>query len=178
MVGDITIMAHSMGSWLVVEALRQMAIRDGRVAPKISNVVLASPDIDVQVFRKQWLEQGPHRPQLTLFVSQDDKALDMSRLIGGDVDRLGQINPAAEPYRSELEKAGVTVLDLTALKGGDPLNHGKFAERPEVVRLLGERLVAGQVIAESKNGIANQLGTVGAGAAQTVEGAASLVRFR
>ena len=102
----------------------------------------------------------------------------MSRLIGGDVDRLGQINPAAEPYRSELEKAGVTVLDLTALKGGDPLNHGKFAERPEVVRLLGQRLVAGQVIADSKNGIANQLGTVAAGAAQTVEGAASLVRFR
>lgn len=178
MVGDITIMAHSMGSWLVVEALRQMAIRDGRVAPKISNVVLASPDIDVQVFRKQWLEQGPQRPQLTLFVSQDDKALDMSRLIGGDVDRLGQINPAAEPYRSELEKAGVTVLDLTALKGGDPLNHGKFAERPEVVRLLGERLVAGQVIADSKNGSDNPFGTVAAGAAQSVKGAASLVRFR
>ncbi|QEL26609.1 alpha/beta fold hydrolase [Bosea sp. F3-2] len=178
LVGEVTIMAHSMGSWLVVEALRQMAIRDGRVAPTIRSVILASPDIDVQVFRKQWLELGTHRPQLTLFVSQDDKALDVSRLIGGAVDRLGQINPAAEPYRSELEKAGVTVLDLTALKGGDPLNHGKFAERPEVVRLLGERLVAGQVIADGKNGSVNPLGTVAAGAAQTVEGAASLIRFR
>jgi len=178
LVGEVTIMAHSMGSWLVVEALRQMAMRDGRVAPAIRNVILASPDIDVQVFRKQWLELGAHRPQLTLFVSQDDKALDVSRLVGGSVDRLGQINPAAEPYRSELEKAGVTVLDLTALKGGDPLNHGKFAERPEVVRLLGERLVAGQVIADGKNSSANPLGTVAAGAAQTVEGAASLIRFR
>lgn len=178
LVGDITIMAHSMGSWLVVEALRQMAIRDGRVAPTIRNVILASPDIDVQVFRKQWLEQGPHRPQLTLFVSQDDKALDVSRLIGGDVDRLGQINPAAEPYRSELEKAGVTVLDLTALKGGDPLNHGKFAERPEVVRLLGERLAAGQAVADGKNGTGNQFGTIAAGATQAIEGAASFVRFR
>ena len=28
-VGDVTIMAHSMGSWLVTQALRQMAIRDG-----------------------------------------------------------------------------------------------------------------------------------------------------
>ncbi len=28
-VGEVTIMAHSMGSWLTVEALRQMAIRDG-----------------------------------------------------------------------------------------------------------------------------------------------------
>ena len=64
----------------------------------------------------------------------------------GDVDRLGQINPGAEPYRAELETAGVTVIDLTALESGDPLNHGKFAESPEVVRLLGERLMAGQTI--------------------------------
>ena len=51
-VGDVTIMAHSMGSWLVTEALRQMAIRDGRVAPKIRNVILASPDLDIDVFRR------------------------------------------------------------------------------------------------------------------------------
>lgn len=178
LVGDVTIMAHSMGSWLVVEALRQMAIRDGRVAPKIRNVILASPDIDVQIFRRQWLEQGPQRPKLTLFVAQDDKALSLSRLIGGDIDRLGQINPAAEPYRSEIEKDGATVLDLTALRSGDPLNHGKFAESPEVVRLLGQRLVAGQTIADGKAGMADQLGIVAAGATQTLGGAASLVGFR
>ncbi|MGO8506541.1 alpha/beta hydrolase, partial [Rhizobium leguminosarum] len=39
-VSDITIMAHSMGTWLTVEALRQMAIRNGHVAPKINNVIL------------------------------------------------------------------------------------------------------------------------------------------
>ena len=173
-VSDVTIMAHSMGSWLVTEALRQMAIRDGRVAPKIRNVILASPDLDIDVFRRQSQELGPSRPKLTLFVSQDDQALSVSRHIGGDVDRLGQINPATEPYRSELEKAGVTVLDLTALKSGDPLNHGKFAESPEVVRVLGERLVAGQTITDGKIGVGERLGVVAAGAAQTVGSAASL----
>ena len=177
-VGDVTIMAHSMGSWLVTEALRQMAIRDGRVAPKIRNVILAAPDLDIDVFRRQSQELGLSRPKLTLFVSQDDQALGVSRLIGGDVDRLGQINPATEPYRSELEKAGVTVLDLTALKGGDPLNHGKFAESPEVVQLLGERLVAGQTISQSKTSVSGQLEAVAAGAAQTVGGAASLFSLR
>ena len=29
-VGEVTVMAHSMGTWLAVETLRQMAIRDGR----------------------------------------------------------------------------------------------------------------------------------------------------
>ncbi len=174
-VGDVTVMAHSMGSWLVTEALRQMAIRDGRVAPKIRNVILASPDLDIDVFRRQSQELGLPRPKLTLFVSQDDQALSVSRLIGGDVDRLGQINPAVEPYRAELERAGVTVLDLTALKSGDPLNHGKFAESPEVVRLLGERLVAGQTISGDKTSVGNRLEAVAAGAAQTVGSAASLL---
>ena len=177
-VSDVTIMAHSMGSWLVTEALRQMAIRDGRVAPKIRNVILASPDLDIDVFRRQSQELGPSRPKLTLFVSQDDQALSVSRHIGGDVDRLGQINPATEPYRSELEKAGVTVLDLTALKSGDPLNHGKFAESPEVVRVLGERLVAGQTITDGKIGVGERLGVVAAGATQTVRSTASLFSLR
>jgi len=156
------------------EALRQMAIRDGRVAPKIRNVILASPDLDIDVFRRQSQELGPSRPKLTLFVSQDDQALSVSRLIGGDVDRLGQINPGAEPYRAELETAGVTVLDLTALKSGDPLNHGKFAESPEVARLLGERLMAGQTISGSKTSVRDRLEAVAAGAAQTVGSATSL----
>jgi esterase/lipase superfamily enzyme len=98
-------MAHSMGTWLAMESLRQMAIRDGRVAPKIDNVILASPDIDVDVFARQWTEMGEHRPKFTIFVSQDDRALAASRFISGDVQRLGQINPAEEPYRSKLEKA-------------------------------------------------------------------------
>lgn len=43
-VKDITILAHSMGTWLAMESLRQMGIRDGRVNSKIHNVILASPD--------------------------------------------------------------------------------------------------------------------------------------
>jgi len=55
-VKDITVMAHSMGTWLAMESLRQMGIRDGHVNSKIHNVILASPDIDIQVFAKQYVE--------------------------------------------------------------------------------------------------------------------------
>ncbi|HEY0120685.1 MAG TPA: alpha/beta hydrolase, partial [Rhizobium sp.] len=172
-VGDITVMAHSMGTWLAVEALRQMAIRDGRVAPKITNVILASPDLDVDVFGQQFAALGKDKPHFTLFVSRDDRALSLSRRISGNVDRLGQIDPTAEPYSSELEKQGITVLDLTKLKTGDGLNHGKFAESPEVVRLIGDRLIAGQTITDSDVGIGDAVGAVALGAAQTVGSAAS-----
>lgn len=172
-VGDVTLMAHSMGTWLAVEALRQMAIRHGRVAPKIRNVILASPDLDVDVFGQQFAALGKDKPHFTLFVSRDDRALSLSRRISGNVDRLGQIDPTAEPYRSELEKQGITVLDLTQLKTGDSLNHGKFAESPEVVRLIGGRLIEGQTITDSDVGIGDAVGAVAIGAAQTVGSAAS-----
>ncbi|QPB20052.1 alpha/beta hydrolase [Rhizobium sp. 007] len=173
-VSDITIMAHSMGTWLTVEALRQMSIRDGHVASKINNVILASPDLDVDVFGRQFVSLGEERPHFTIFVSRDDRALALSRRISGNVDRLGQIDPSAEPYRSKLEAAGITVLDLTKLKGGDRLNHGKFAESPEVVKLIGDRLIAGQTITDSQVGLGEAVGAVAIGAAQTVGSAASV----
>lgn len=173
-VSDITIMAHSMGTWLTVEALRQMAIRNGHVAPKINNVILASPDLDVDVFGRQFATLGKERPHFTIFVSQDDRALALSRRISGNVDRLGQIDPSAEPYRSKLEAAGITVLDLTKLKGGDRLNHGKFAESPEVVKLIGDRLIAGQAITDSNVGLGEAVGAVAMGAAQTAGSAVSV----
>ena len=172
---EVTVMAHSMGTWLAVEALRQMAIRNGRVDPKIGNVILAAPDLDVDVFSRQFASLGNTPPKFTLFVSQDDRALSLSRRISGNVDRLGQIDPSVEPYSSQLEKAGITVLDLTKLQSGDRLNHGKFAESPEVVRLIGDRLIAGQTVTDSDVGLGEALGAVSIGAAQTVGTAASVV---
>jgi len=60
------------------------------------------------------------------------------------------------------------VLDLTKLKTGDGLNHGKFAESPEVVKLIGARLIEGQTITDSDVGIGDAVGAVAMGAAQTV----------
>ena len=59
---DITVMAHSMGNWVMVEALRQMSIRQGRIFPKIKNVIMASPDLDVDVFRSELLQIAKPRP--------------------------------------------------------------------------------------------------------------------
>jgi len=145
------------------------------VDPKITNVILASPDLDVDVFSKQFAAMGKDHPRFTLFTSRDDRALRASRFISGNVDRLGQIDPSIEPYRSELEKAGITVIDLTQLKAGDRLNHGKFASSPEVVQLIGQRLVTGQTITDSDIGLGERLGAVALGTAQGVGTAASLV---
>ncbi|WP_244506354.1 alpha/beta hydrolase [Pararhizobium polonicum] len=165
---DITILAHSMGTWLAMESIRQMAIRDGSLPKKIENVILASPDIDVDVFSRQWSELGDRKPNFTIFVSQDDRALALSRYISGDVQRLGQINPAEEPYRTKLENAGITVVDLTKVKSTDRLNHGKFAESPQIVQLIGQRLVTGQTLTDSDIGVGDGITAIVAGTVNTV----------
>jgi esterase/lipase superfamily enzyme len=174
-VGEVALMAHSMGNWVALEALRQMSIRDGRIAPKINTVILAAPDVDVDVFRQQITRLGEPRPKFTLFVSQDDRALAISRRIYGGIPRLGAINPDEEPYRSELEANKITVLDLTKLRTGDSLNHAKFAESPDVVRLIGQRLVEGQTITESNVGLGDRIAQMTTGAATAVGAAAGLV---
>uniref|UniRef100_A0A9E8CRB7 Alpha/beta hydrolase n=1 Tax=Bosea sp. NBC_00436 TaxID=2969620 RepID=A0A9E8CRB7_9HYPH len=173
-VGEVSVLAHSMGNWVTLEALRQMAIRNGRIPAKIANVMLAAPDVDVDVFRSQIADMEGKRPRFTVFVSQDDKALAVSRRVWGSTARLGAIDPEAEPYRTQLAAANIAVLNLSKLRTGDKLNHGKFAESPEVVRLIGSRLIEGQPITDSHVGLGDRLIQVTAGAASAVGTAAGL----
>nr|WP_244537342.1 alpha/beta hydrolase [Methylobacterium pseudosasicola] len=172
-VGEVTVLAHSMGNWLTLESLRQMAIRDKRVAPKIRNVILAAPDVDMDLARGAFHDMGKDRPRLTLMVSGDDQALAVSRLVWGDSVRLGAIDPNVEPYKSELERENIGVLNLSSVKSDDALNHGKFASG-DVVALLGKRLADGQPISDGKVGIGDKLVSTAAGAASTVATGAAL----
>ncbi len=164
-VDSISILAHSMGNYLAMESLRQMAIRDRGLSPKIQQVMLASPDIDVDVFRRQIAEidAGPRPADFTLFVSRDDRALGLSSFLARDSTRLGALDPTKEPYRSILEQGRVQVVDLTGLASTDFTNHGKFASG-EVVGAIGERLAAGQSLTDAKGGLVESLGLFTSGA--------------
>ena len=172
-VAEIDILAHSMGNWVTLEALRQMAIRDKKIAPKIKQVMLAAPDVDVDVFRRQIVEIGDSRPPFTLFVSGDDKALKVSRTVWGDKPRVGAVNPHVEPYVTMFRQERITPIDLTEIKTPDSLGHSKFAESPEVVRAIGARLAGGQSFSEAP-GLGGVLANTASGAAATVGSAAGL----
>ncbi|TPV98464.1 MAG: hypothetical protein USCAAHI_02113 [Beijerinckiaceae bacterium] len=173
-VREITVVAHSMGNWVTLEALRQMAIRDGRVAEKIRNVILAAPDVDVNVASEQVTAMGPQRPQFTLFVSEDDQALAVSRKIWGE-PRLGSIDPGQEPYRSALASDRIKVINLTGVTSPDELHHGTFAENPQVVELIGRSIASGQTLTDSQIGLGERILQTTAGAAAGVGHAAGLV---
>ncbi len=135
-VKSIDIIAHSMGTWVTMEALRQLAITGDRdLGGKLGYVILASPDIDVDVFKKQMIRYGKPDKPFAILLSADDRALKLSSLISGDKPRVGDYGDAAD-----LASYGVSVVDLSQAKGGDRLNHAKFADNPILVQLLGDRL--------------------------------------
>jgi esterase/lipase superfamily enzyme len=148
---DFGIVAHSMGNLLTVEGMRQIKLlgkfnRKGRLA----TVILASPDIDVDLFEQQISVFPPEERKFFILISRDDKALAVSRKIAGGIDRVG------DSQAGRLAAMGVTVIDLSQVNDRSSLNHTKFADSPEMVQLIGRRLNAG-----------DQLGTEGG----TVDGA-------
>ncbi len=158
-VDDVTILAHSMGTWLAAEALRGVAMREKSIPAKIKNVILASPDIDIDVFRRQFIEMGPKRPHFAILTSTRDKALEVSGWLSGGVDRVGGAD--LKPYASVLEELGVSVIDTSAIASNDPLGHNAFADSPEIVRLLGRRL-AGQSLSGREASFADRAGMAAA----------------
>ena len=172
-VKTISILAHSMGNWVTLEALRQMAIRDGRVVPKVKLVMLADADVDVDIAWQEFATLGPQRPHIVMFVNENDRALAASRDIW-EAPRIGTIDPDVEPYKSMLEREQIGVIDMTRFPSHDFFNHGKYAEDPRVVELIGRRLAAGQVLTDRRIGLGARIMQVTAGAAGSVGHAAGL----
>ncbi len=136
---QVNILAHSMGNWVTVEALRQIKI-SGKLPPmnKLGAVLLAAPDIDIDVFKSQMRSFGKPAKPFYIILSKDDKALRASNFIAGGQTRLG-----ANENTAELAALGAVVIDMTDVKANDSANHGKFAELAELGPQLASVLQSG-----------------------------------
>jgi esterase/lipase superfamily enzyme len=158
-VSEVNLLAHSMGNWIALEALRSRSIRGSAASrrSKLKNVMLVAPDVDVDVFRSQLQRMGGARPPISLFISRDDGALALSKAIWGDVPRLGDVDPQQEPYRTELANDRIEVFDLTKLAvAGDDAHDRAFEQAPTVVAMIRNRMAQGQSLAD-RQAVANPL---------------------
>ncbi|MGB7126427.1 MAG: alpha/beta fold hydrolase, partial [Methylovirgula sp.] len=107
-IGKIHILAHSLGTWLSMEALRERAIAGSPdLNGKLGIVMLAAPDIDLSVFREQLaLLDASH---VTILISAADRALSLSQTLAGDRPRVGALDPRKPGVRAELARLGVKV---------------------------------------------------------------------
>lgn len=130
------IFAHSMGSFLLMEAYRD-SVLSGRFnnLRRLDSVILASPDVDMDLFRAQLDQIGTKRlDRFFVLLSEDDSALKVSRRIAGGVPRVGASNI------DELAELGVIAIDLSKVQDSKSGSHSKFAGSPEVVQLIGNGL--------------------------------------
>jgi esterase/lipase superfamily enzyme len=127
-VGEIMVVAHSMGGMLTAEALRQLRVQHrDRVITRLGRVVLAAPDIDVDVFRAQVQAIGPLKPPLTVLVSKDDAALKLSSIIGGSRVRAGALDANNPLVREAALKAKVRIIDISQLhSSAGGMRHDRF----------------------------------------------------
>ena len=120
-VGKVHVLAHSMGAWLAMEALREIAIAghpdlDGH----LGDIMLAAPDIDLDVFRQQMARLGSFA-HVSIFAASNDRALALSGMLA-DRPRLGALDPSNPADRQAIKELGVA--------GGRPQPRQRRLHRP------------------------------------------------
>jgi pimeloyl-ACP methyl ester carboxylesterase len=125
----VHLVAHSMGTMLSLETLRQIYARYGdAAAEKIGAVVFASPDIDIDVFTSSIERLGPIARRITIVTATNDRALALAGRLAGGITRVG----AAE--KAQLERLGLNVIDASDNWG--IINHDLFLTNAEVRKVI------------------------------------------
>jgi esterase/lipase superfamily enzyme len=120
-ISTVHVIAHSMGNFLVLDALARQAARPNTI---MGQLIMAAPDID----RDQFVQHIPKIKQffrgLTLYASSADRALAVSKRVAGGIPRAGDV-----PLSGPIVLAGLETLDVSTL--GEEmfgLNHTTFAQ--------------------------------------------------
>ncbi|MPZ39288.1 MAG: alpha/beta hydrolase [Rhizobiales bacterium] len=137
--GRVHIVAHSMGTMLALESLRQVYGRYGDAgAARIGAVVFASPDIDLDVFSSSVSRIGPLAQKITIITATNDRALALSSRVAGGITRVGAAEKAA------LERLGLRVVDASQY-GWGIINHDLFMSNAEVRKVIRQAVDSGGI---------------------------------
>jgi esterase/lipase superfamily enzyme len=90
---EIIVVAHSMGSRLIVSALGELSRRDPRSVQKLHKIAFAAADVSVEEFRAQWADMHKlDNTEWTIYESSKDLALYLSHIVH-NYQRVGDSDP-------------------------------------------------------------------------------------
>jgi esterase/lipase superfamily enzyme len=123
---DVHLVAHSMGNRGLLHALHKVLPQLRRIMPqmRLGQIILAAPDVDVDVFREHTENIAEFCSRATLYASEKDKAVGLSRWLH-TYDRAGFIPPTTVVDR--VDTVVVTQIDLSMI------GHGYYAEAAPVL---------------------------------------------
>ncbi len=149
---SVVILAHSLGAELTMEGLGRLRDRgDQRTLNRIAAVVLAEPDIDLDVFRSQLRGLDLTRMAVAVLGSKRDGVLRLSSLLTGGQPRLGNPGDIAA-----LRHLGVYALDISDFDNGAIDPHFTFQSSPDLLEMIR----SGALIAALRNSDAGSQVTV------------------
>ncbi|MEL7256768.1 MAG: alpha/beta hydrolase [Pseudomonadota bacterium] len=137
----IDVVAHSRGSAVMTDALRELMLesrgggRDPRRDMKTGVLVLAAADLDVGVTRQRLVAErfADGFEQINIYTNPQDGALRLSRLIG-NVTRLGGVDPEKLSERELNDLKGTGNVNIIMVESGSvQLGHAYFRENPAVL---------------------------------------------
>ena len=132
---SFTVIGHSIGSLLIMETMRQNAIRKSTSWSKLRSVILVAPDIDRDLFNQQVRDMNGFKKPLFVISSEDDILLRVSNAIAGGDLRLG----AAES-EDEIGVDGVTIKSVTYANDKFSTNHMTAFQKSEILDYIGSIL--------------------------------------
>jgi esterase/lipase superfamily enzyme len=171
-VEGVQILAHSRGTALTLRAVRELAIeaiaagKEPAVLYGIQNLVLLSPDIDVDIAAQSitgylsdpdlvtvWPEVRLPRildGRLTIYSSPEDRALLVSKILFRSRGRVGQLRPEDVPDRIQRHFEITGRTDLISYQGErtDLFGHSYFTTNPEVSSDLIQLIRYGRQLGE------------------------------
>lgn len=123
-----TVMAHSMGAWLAVESIRQLSLMGKReVVRSIDQLVLAAPDIDIDLLRKQLSMTDRLSKPIVVLASKDDIALALSKRLAGSAATAGSLDIDDPRTRELAVEENLDIVDISKVPSLNGTNHDRFA---------------------------------------------------
>jgi esterase/lipase superfamily enzyme len=138
---DVYVIAHSLGNRLVTNVLKERA---KRAIPKISELLLAAPDINEEIFREQIVPAltTMRNTRRTIYVSSNDVALKAAK-IAHEFRRVGDATGGV------LSFAGYDTVDMTqAAPIVRSYGHSYVMDSPRVLNDISDAFIRHKPIAE------------------------------
>jgi esterase/lipase superfamily enzyme len=152
----VQLLAHSRGTALLLSAVRDLfgevisAGHEPAVTLKVDNIVLFSPDIDVEVAAQMITSFASDpdvfsvwptgrlprslRERFTIYSSPQDRALLVSRILFRSESRVGNLRPEDVPKGAQDYLAKLGNIDIIVYEGKrtDAFGHAYFTTNPQV----------------------------------------------
>ncbi|MEY1556564.1 alpha/beta hydrolase [Yoonia sp. R2331] len=136
----IIVIAHSMGTRIISEAMAEMVAEDDPAVDEITTIVLAAPDIDEVVFRTRIAPRFREATSthFTLYASAEDSALKASKEANG-FRRIGDTTDGVP------QLPGIDVIDATGVVS-DFFGHTYFGDNTSILSDIYEMVHTGSPV--------------------------------